>query len=76
MDDHFHLLRLRLLKPPPDWINLKPSSTVTVSLAVGVQDDYGVDLDSLGLIQRAFIVKFIMRPCTSSTIELTIRAHQ
>jgi hypothetical protein len=50
VNDHFHLLRLRLLKPPPSWINLRSSSASSFDLAVGLQDDYGVDIETLGSI--------------------------
>ncbi|GAA6041716.1 hypothetical protein JCM8097_003097 [Rhodosporidiobolus ruineniae] len=75
-DDAFRLGRLRLIRLPPEWIALpagaKRAVTVPVELAVGVTDDYGVDLDmfdSLNL-QLQLLDAATLKPPSGVTLAL------
>lgn len=47
--DAFRILRIRLLRPPPTWFELAKS--VKLELAVGIQDDYGVHVDTFDTLE-------------------------
>lgn len=44
------LLRVKLLKSPPSWVRLN-GEECRFDLAIGIQDDYGVDVDTFGLLE-------------------------
>lgn len=53
IQSHVQLIRLKLLRPPPDRLCFSPGAahSCIISLAVGVQDDYGIDFDTFGQLK-------------------------